>query len=120
RILATADATLQEAREMVWDMRAPELRAGELPAVLEQTCRAALEESTTRLRFRLIGEPRRVAPAVETTALRVGREALANVVKHADAREVELELAYEPSGIRLTIGDDGRGILASDLETAQR
>lgn len=118
RILAVADTTLLEAREMVWDMRAPELRASELPAVLEQACRAALDESTTRLRFRVIGLPRRVAPGVETTALRVGREAVANVAKHADATEVDFELAYEPLGIRLTIHDDGRGILPSELETA--
>ena len=120
RILTVADATLREAREMVWDMRAPELRASELPEVLEQTCRAALDESNTRLQFRLVGVPRRVAPVVETAALRVGREAVANVAKHADATVVDFELAYDTSGIRLTIQDDGRGILESELETAPR
>ncbi len=120
RILAIADTTLREAREMVWDMRAPELQASELPEVLELACRTALDESTTSVRFRVAGVPRRLAPVVETAALRVGREAAVNVAKHAGATEADLELAYEPSGIRLTIRDNGRGILASELESAPK
>jgi signal transduction histidine kinase len=38
------------------------------------------------------------------------REALTNVVKHADASDVEVDLAVDQVGLHLRISDDGRGI----------
>lgn len=40
----------------------------------------------------------------------VVREALTNVAKHADATDVEVELAVEKGGVVLRVADDGRGI----------
>ena len=40
----------------------------------------------------------------------VVREALTNVAKHADAADIELELAADQAGVRLRIADDGMGI----------
>lgn len=39
----------------------------------------------------------------------VARELLTNVVKHADARCVEIGLDHSDQSIRLTIADDGKG-----------
>jgi signal transduction histidine kinase len=38
------------------------------------------------------------------------REALTNVAKHADAVDVEVELAVDQAGLQLRVSDDGRGI----------
>ena len=43
------------------------------------------------------------------TVYRVAQEALTNIRKHAHADRVEIRLAYEPSGIRLTIEDFDSG-----------
>ncbi|MBO2447830.1 hypothetical protein J4573_12070 [Actinomadura barringtoniae] len=50
-----------------------------------------------------------LSPAAGLTAYRIAQEALTNVVKHADARRVEIDMRQEPGGVRLTISDDGRG-----------
>ena len=42
--------------------------------------------------------------------LPVVREALTNVAKHADAGDIQLELAADHAGVRLRIADDGGGI----------
>lgn len=42
--------------------------------------------------------------------LPVVREALTNVAKHAEATDIELELAADHAGVRLRVADDGRGI----------
>ncbi len=49
--------------------------------------------------------------AVEVAAYRIGTEALTNVVRHADARHVELRLecADGADALRLTVTDDGGG-----------
>ncbi|MFU8840230.1 MAG: GAF domain-containing protein [Nitriliruptoraceae bacterium] len=51
-----------------------------------------------------------VGGEVRDHLLPVIREALTNVAKHADARDIELELAADPGGVRLCITDDGVGI----------
>jgi PAS domain S-box-containing protein len=46
---------------------------------------------------------------VEATLFRIAQEALANVVRHAQANRVTLTLEEVTGGARLTIADDGRG-----------
>jgi signal transduction histidine kinase/DNA-binding NarL/FixJ family response regulator len=41
--------------------------------------------------------------------LRVAREALTNIVRHAQARSVRLGLMYEPTAVTLLVQDDGQG-----------
>jgi signal transduction histidine kinase len=41
--------------------------------------------------------------------LRIGQEAVANAVKHGRARQVWIELRYEPVSVCLTVRDDGQG-----------
>ncbi len=50
--------------------------------------------------------PERIAEAV----VPVVREALTNVAKHAEAREVELELSVDVHELRIRVADDGRGL----------
>jgi PAS domain S-box-containing protein len=46
---------------------------------------------------------------VEETLYRIAQEALHNVVKHAGARQVRLEIGRVPDGVRIRVTDDGRG-----------
>lgn len=41
--------------------------------------------------------------------LRIAREALTNIVRHAQARSVRLGLMYEPEAVTLLVQDDGQG-----------
>jgi signal transduction histidine kinase len=59
--------------------------------------------------LRTSGEPSPLPPAVSLTAYRIIQEALTNVVRHAAASTVTVNLAYEPSQLSVEIGDDGRG-----------
>jgi signal transduction histidine kinase len=46
---------------------------------------------------------------VDVTAYRIVQESLTNVVRHGAARMVEVELAYRPTEIVLSIVDNGQG-----------
>ncbi len=48
-------------------------------------------------------------PLVEAQLLRILQEALTNVRKHADARNVRIAFALEDGRARITVDDDGRG-----------
>ncbi len=52
---------------------------------------------------------RRPTEAVRTLLYRVGREALANVRKHADASHVDVHMKDDGNGFFLKVSDDGKG-----------
>ena len=51
----------------------------------------------------------RLSSELETTAYRLVQEALTNIVKHAGAERVAIELAVHDGGVELTVRDDGAG-----------
>ena len=52
-------------------------------------------------------DARPLPAAVDLAAYRIIQEALTNVVRHADARTVRLDLRYEPAQLVIQIRDDG-------------
>ncbi|MCT2588241.1 sensor histidine kinase [Actinophytocola gossypii] len=49
------------------------------------------------------GTPRPMPPGLELSAYRILQEALSNVMRHAPGAEVDLEIAYQPSTLRLRV-----------------
>lgn len=52
----------------------------------------------------------RLARDVETIAYRVAQEALTNIVRHANARTVNVQVGLDAGRLRLIVADDGLGI----------
>ena len=93
------------------------------PGNLEQDGLArALKTHTAALQGR-IGLPvvveanldERLPLPIEEALYRIAQEALHNVVKHAAARQVRVEVGRIKSGVRLRIVDDGRGFDPSQV-----
>ncbi len=119
-VLASADTALHDARHMIWDMRAVELEGQDLATALEAATRSTMADSSAALVFAVRGDRRRLPVAVETTALRIGREAVLNAVNHAAPRTVEVDLEYGPRSLTLRVLDDGTGIPPGAMEAAVR
>ena len=56
------------------------------------------------------GEARDLRPIVRDEIYKVAAEALRNVYRHAEARQVEVEIRYDNKQFRLRVRDDGKGI----------
>ena len=117
-VLASADTALRDARHMIWDMRAVELEGRDLAEALETAARHAMADSSAVLAFTVVGDRVRLPLAVETTALRVGREAVLNAVKHASPRTVAVTLEYGQRSLALRVVDDGTGLLPGAVDAA--
>ena len=50
--------------------------------------------------------------AVEVAAYRITVEAVTNTVRHASARRCDVSLAVTPTGLAVTVTDDGTGVRA--------
>ena len=60
----------------------------------------------------------RLSADVETALYRIAQEALTNVAKHAEARNVEIILERRPDHVLLIVEDDGVGFEPAHRETA--
>ena len=117
RLLNAADTTLREARQIIWDMRhADEPR--DLVATIEKAAEAAVANTLIEVRLAVRGDRHPLPASLETTLLRVAREAVLNAVKHAEPRVVHIELSYKADCVELVVRDDGRGLAATNAETA--
>ncbi len=59
------------------------------------------------------GSPRPIPLRIADGLMRIGREAIANAIRHADPSNLSILLHYERGSARLTIQDDGIGFVKS-------
>jgi signal transduction histidine kinase len=97
-----------------------ELGTDDLPAALEACARERTAGSGVEFSVMTKGHRRRLSPRVEDAAFRIGREAIVNAVRHAEARRIEIHVEFEPNIVRLDVVDDGRGFSAEKAEEARR
>ncbi|HSC73105.1 MAG TPA: GAF domain-containing protein [Gaiellaceae bacterium] len=102
-------STLQDVRRLAVQLRPKALDDFGLVPALERLAQTFSESSgiTTDLEARL-GEERLPAD-VETTVYRIVQEALTNVVKHAEAKNVSILLVRRGSVVTAVVEDDGLG-----------
>jgi PAS domain S-box-containing protein len=115
--IALVDGAIARMRDLAQDLRPPLLD----DLGLEASLRWDVEREARRagLGYNLTFSPlaKRPAPAVETTCFRVAQEALTNVIRHADARSVAVELGGADGALVLVVRDDGKGF---DVDAARK
>jgi signal transduction histidine kinase len=100
---------IREARRSIWDLRSPALEQTGLAAALRKTAERVVNGTSVQFDYQVTGAPRLCPPRIEEQLLRIGQEAISNVVRHADATCVRVTLAYGDHDLTLRIVDDGRG-----------
>lgn len=108
-VVAIADRTLAVTRDLALNLRPPQLDQLGLAATL----RDYLDRLADRAGFASIFAADRdycdLDREVAVAAFRVAQEALTNVVRHARASKVAIELRTQGDDLLLAVGDDGCG-----------
>ena len=107
--IALVDGAIARMRDLAQDLRPPLLDELGLPASLRWYVQREATRAGLEFQVDLASFERRPSPSVETTVFRVAQEALNNVIRHAGATRVEVELRVEGDRLRLSIRDDGKG-----------
>jgi signal transduction histidine kinase len=105
------------ARRSVWDLRCHWLEHGDLVSALQQAI-APMAGDNPKVVVQVQGTPVRLAAAAEMNLLRIGQEAVANAIKHAQAQHISVRLEYVPGKVRLRVTDDGRGFALDEASLA--
>jgi signal transduction histidine kinase len=106
---AQTRASLDEVRNAIWNMRSQVLETGDLASALNGVLHALADPNQLQVELKVIGEPKRFAPVVENNLLRIGQEAIANAVKYAQAKRIEVVLKFAERQFELCVSDDGCG-----------
>jgi signal transduction histidine kinase len=98
-----------EMRRSVWDLRRRALEQFDLSGALQESARQLTHGTGIEVELETTGPVRALPEVVELNLLRIGQEALTNVIKHAKASRVNIELAFGPQQVVLQIKDNGTG-----------
>jgi signal transduction histidine kinase len=119
RVREIARESLAETRRSMWTCCQESFDNEDLAIALEFIAQKLFEGTTVKLQLSL-GEDTRAFPAeMRIELLRIGKEALSNVLKHARATTVTIELAWLEQEVRLSVLDDGRGFISESLPSGQ-
>jgi signal transduction histidine kinase len=103
----------KEARRSIEPLHAEPEEAIELLAELEQTAHQMVEGGLVKVTAITTGDQQDIPARTATELLRIGQEAIANTVRHANASGLDISLHYEGETVALTIEDNGVGFVKS-------
>ncbi len=109
-----ATQTIEDVRRFTRALRPIYLEELGLVPALESLVNDMMATSGTAYSCRITGPTRRLTDEVELALYRTAQEALSNVVRHAQATEVTLTLAFNTGCVTLSIQDNGRGFTLPD------
>ncbi len=106
---AAIDAGLDEARQAVQMLRLDGAPAGTLRELLVGAVDEFADRYGLRVEFECGPDLPALSPRAQAEALRIAREALTNVRRHADATVVRVRALVEHGQLTLRVDDNGRG-----------
>lgn len=110
RALDRADQVLAEGRDRVLDLRQLNPVEPGLDEALGILGRELEQDGNTAFSLSVRGGSLPLHPIVREESYRIGREAIFNAIRHADARNVDITITYAAHAFQLNITDNGQGI----------
>jgi signal transduction histidine kinase len=124
KVLNRADQAIIEGRNAIQDIRSSTTVTNELSdsvSALGEELAASSNGENRPATFRVSveGTPRELHPILRDDIYRIAQEALRNAFRHAQASQIEADITYGQSILRLRIRDDGKGTDPKHLNTGR-
>jgi ligand-binding sensor domain-containing protein/signal transduction histidine kinase len=114
RSIERAAMAITEGRDAVQGLRASTVQTNDLARAVnslgEEMATDPANHAAPAFRATVEGDPRDLHPILRDEIYRIAAEALRNAFRHAEARQVEVEIRYDNQQFRLRVRDDGKGI----------
>jgi ligand-binding sensor domain-containing protein/signal transduction histidine kinase len=110
-------ATIDEARDAIWNMRQPDADPNALGAKIARMTEQISAEFHVAIPFAASGTPFAVPQPVAHDLLMVAREAVHNAVLHGKPSLIRVQLNYARGELSLTIADNGSGFDLTGLQS---
>jgi signal transduction histidine kinase len=103
----------KEARRSIESLSPEPPEQLDLLSLLETSARKMVEGGAVEVMTTSVGTPRPIPPEITASLLRIGQEAIANAIRHADPSHLEISVSYEKHVVRLVVRDNGCGFVKS-------
>ncbi len=117
--LAKANAvvrqTIEQSHRLIADLRPPILDDLGLAPALQAELNQRLAPLDIAAHLDTEGDVERLPADMRTATFRIVQEAITNVIRHANARQVYVRLQRAADGLTVTVEDDGVGLPNGDL-----
>lgn len=107
---------IEEVRKIIFNLRPMALDDLGLIPALRKFVQDYEEKTKINTRFELIGKDARLPSGMEVAIYRLVQEAFSNVLKHAQASHVSLELTYQQQMVKIVVTDNGIGFMVDHID----
>lgn len=114
-MLTLIDSTVQTVRQLITDLRPGILDDLGLAAAVEWQLQEFQAHTGLQCELTALVEDIDLAPDGATAVFRIFQETLTNIVRHAQATQVKVQLGADAGWLWLQVQDDGRGITEAEL-----
>jgi two-component system NarL family sensor kinase len=109
KAIAQLDSTIVELRKVSHNLMPEAVLKFGLKSALKDFCDAIQRPGKTRIICEQFGEERELGNNGDVNVYRIIQELVNNAVKHADARQILVQLTKTPNKVLITVEDDGKG-----------
>ena len=109
----------EESRIVLRGIRSSQLGDLDLEQALSRVPQELAASSDIGFRVRVEGHPRSLRLVLVDDVYRIGREAIVNAFQHAGATNIDVEVEYALSQLRMLVQDNGCGIDAQLLQSGK-
>ena len=110
RVMELMSQVIDEGRDAVSGLRATSGNADDLETAFSRIGQELGNDRIKDYRVIVEGKPIQLHPIIRDEVYRIGREALVNAFRHAQAGKIEVEVEYAAKNLRIVVRDDGMGI----------
>jgi len=110
RIIGSMRQLIEDERNALEGLRSTNLDSISLRRSLDLVAESEQRNGIPRYHSSEKGAEVELHPSIRNEAYSVGREALLNAFRHANASHIAMRIEYQQSALRMVVRDDGRGI----------
>ena len=110
------DAAISEMRRVAHNMMPESLLKFGLAQAIQDYCDSMNESKVVQVRFEVFGLNGRLENSTEIVLYRIVQELVNNVIKHAHAQNIIIQLVKNDNALTLTVEDNGKGFDVKTIE----
>ena len=115
-VIVQLDQSISELRRVSHNMMPEALIKYGLKEALENYCENLNLSGKINVQLQTYGMENRMEQSTEIVVYRIIQELLNNVIKHAEAKKVLIQLVREDDRFNLTVEDDGKGFDVKEIK----
>lgn len=102
-------SVINEIREIIYNLKPMSLDDLGLITTVEKYVEQLMMANDIKIKFSHNKEKEDILPVINLSIFRMIQEACNNAIKHAEAKQIDIDITYEENDINVLIKDDGKG-----------